>query len=94
MKTRCYLVREEQVPIKAAFPAIDAHNHLWANWDSVANIVKVMDEVGVACYCDLTANVSVSWGAGGYILGTGSIRDFFKNCAGRYPGRFYPGFPI
>jgi predicted TIM-barrel fold metal-dependent hydrolase len=84
-----YLFNEEHIPVQAAFPVIDAHNHLWAAWDSIDNVVKVMDAVGVACYCDLTSNMSVSWGNGGYTLGQGSIENFIQNCANRYPGRFY-----
>ena len=89
MRTHCYLVRDEHVPLMARFPVIDAHNHLWANWATVDNVVGVMDAVNVAAYCDLTANISISWGEGGYILGSGRIEDFFRNCAERHPGRFY-----
>src|SRR5579862_6678201 len=85
----CYLVNQEHVPEKAAFPVIDAHNHLWANWEGIEKVVRVMDQCGVACYCDLTSNVSVSWGGGGYIIAQGSIESFFQNCVNRYPGRFY-----
>lgn len=43
----CYLVREEHVPEKAMFPAIDAHNHLWGRWDNVDQLVRVMNETGI-----------------------------------------------
>jgi len=86
---KCYLVRDDHTPVKAAFPVVDAHNHLWANWKSVPNLVQVMDEVGIAAYCDLTANVSLSWVEGGYEIKSGNIEDFFTHTAGRYPGRFY-----
>lgn len=76
------------LPLKAAFPVIDAHNHLWGNWD-VGRIVNVMDEAGILAYCDLTANVHVSWVEGGYSIGPGRIEDFFENCEADYPGRFY-----
>lgn len=85
----CYLVREEHTPERAAFPVIDAHNHLWGVWDTVDRIVHVMDEVEVAAYCDLTANITIEWGSGGYVLGAGDMQDFQRKCAGRYPGRFY-----
>ena len=88
-KIKCYLFREEHIPKKAMFPVIDAHNHLWANWDAVDNIVKVMDEVGIACYCDLTSNISLKWMKGGYVFHEGNIADFFNNCVRRFPGRFY-----
>lgn len=74
--------------IKAAFPAIDAHNHLWGDW-SVDNIVKTMDEVGITAYCDLTSNVRIEFAGGGYLINPGNILDFFLNCRDKYPGRFY-----
>ena len=85
----CYLVREDHTPERAAFPVIDAHNHLWAAWDTVDDIVRVMEEVGVAAYCDLTSNITIRWGGGGYVLGAGDIEDFRRECAERHPGRFY-----
>jgi predicted TIM-barrel fold metal-dependent hydrolase len=84
-----YLVREAHIPVRAMFPVIDAHNHLWAAWENVANVVKVLDEVGVAAYCDLTANVSVAWIQGGVSIKPADIQTFFDQCAARYPGRFY-----
>jgi predicted TIM-barrel fold metal-dependent hydrolase len=85
----CYLFREEHVPTKAAFPVVDAHNHLWAAWEKVDDVVRVMDEVGVVAYCDLTSNITVNWGEGGYVPGAGDIAQFRENCANRFPGRFY-----
>ncbi len=87
--TRSYLVGREQIPPKAAFPVIDAHNHLWAKWETLEKVVKVMDAVGVAIYCDLTSNVSIAWGGGGYTIAPGDIGKFFSECADRYPHRFY-----
>ncbi len=73
---------------RAAFPVVDAHNHLWGNWD-LARIDEVMTRMGVVSYCDLTANVHVSWVEGGYGIGQGKIEDFFANCEANYPGKFY-----
>jgi hypothetical protein len=84
-----YLHRATHVPQRARFPVVDAHNHLWAAWQTVDGVVDVMDEVGVAAYADLTANISISWSDGGYILGEGELQQFFDHCTGRYPGRFY-----
>ena len=83
--SHCYLFREEHIPKKAGFPVIDAHNHLWGDWTKLDDLVHVLDQVGVICYCDLTANVSVSWGDGGYVLGQGDIQEFFANCVHRFP---------
>jgi len=83
-----YLVREENIPDKAAVPAIDAHNHLWGKWD-LAGLVEVMDQVGVVSFADLTANCAISWSEGGYAVRRGRFEDFLAQCAAKYPGRFY-----
>lgn len=84
-----YLVRDAHIPKQARFPVIDAHNHLWSDWASAAKIVHVLDEVGVAAYCDLTANIVLKWENGGYVTSPGDFKDFLKNCVQSYPGRFY-----
>ena len=88
MKRNCFLFRDEHIPKKAMFPAIDAHNHLWGqhNADQIAG---VMDTVGVACLCDATANAKIAFAGGGYVVEQGDINEFFENCALRYPGKFY-----
>ncbi len=83
-----YLVRNLTVIGKASFPVIDAHNHLWGNWQ-VDRVLKTMDEVGVISYCDLTGNVRIEFSGGGYTISPGNIADFTKNCSKKYPGRFY-----
>lgn len=88
MASQCYLSREEHIPDKAAFGVIDAHNHLWGNWD-IDKTLEVMENVGVVSYCDLTANVHISWIEGGYSIGSGRIENFFDNCGKPYPGKFY-----
>ena len=86
---KCYLFREEHIPAQARFPVIDAHNHLWGKWETVDDVVRVMDEVGVLAYCDLTSNISIAWGEGGYKIAPGDIAGFLEHCVERYPGRFY-----
>lgn len=88
MRKACYLVHEEHVPRRAKFPAIDAHNHLWGKWNS-ERISEVMDAVGVVAYCDVTANVKVSFDKGGYFIEQGDIDDFFQHFPEKYPGKFY-----
>ncbi|MCF7854509.1 MAG: amidohydrolase family protein [Candidatus Pacebacteria bacterium] len=91
--TNCFLVHDEHVPDRARFPVVDAHNHLWAAWEAVDKVVDVMDEVGVACYCDLTTNIRLQWAEGGYVFQPGDISDFFNHAVTRYPHRFY-GFTM
>lgn len=88
MAKRNYLVTNPTVINKAAFPVIDAHNHLWGNWQ-VEKVLKTMDEVGVISYCDLTGNVHIEFAEGGYVITPGNISDFFGNCSMKFPGKFY-----
>ena len=88
MGQSCYLFRDEHIPPRAAFPCVDAHNHTWGRWQA-EKIVRVMEQVGVVSYCDLTANVRLTFEQGGYVLGPGDIREFFDNCGCAYPGKFY-----
>ncbi len=73
---------------KPAYPAIDAHNHLWGNWQ-VERVLKTMEEVGVISYCDLTGNVHIEFSGGGYTITPGKMSDFVDNCSKKYPGKFY-----
>jgi predicted TIM-barrel fold metal-dependent hydrolase len=83
-----YLVRDQTKIGKAAFPVIDAHNHLWGNWQ-LDRVIATLDEVGVISYCDLTGNVGIEFSGGGYVIRPGNIDEFFVNCSDKYPGRFY-----
>jgi len=83
-----YLVTKRTPIIKASFPVIDAHNHLWGNWQA-DRVVRTMDEVGVAAYCDVTGNVLIEFAGGGYRIKPGDIDGFIDNCSAKFPGRFY-----
>lgn len=84
-----YLQVPEHIPRKARYPVIDAHNHLWGDWDAVAKTVRAMDAAGVRAYCDLTGNLKIKWIREGYEFSEGTMEDFFTHAANRYPGRFY-----
>lgn len=88
MARKNFLVNNPTVIEKAAFPAIDAHNHLWGNWQ-VERVLKTMDATGVTGYCDLTGNVRIDFSGGGYTINPGKLEDFIENCSEKYPGRFY-----
>ena len=85
---KSYLIKDEIIPPRAAFPVIDAHNHLWGNWQ-VERILQTMKETGVESYCDLTGNVHIEFSQVGYTITPGDISNFFNNCELKYPGRFY-----
>ncbi len=84
-----FLVGNAHVPQKAKFQVIDAHNHLWGDWRTVDRLIDSMDRVGVSAYCDLTANISLTWGEGNYELGPGDLDQFIERVVGPYPGRFF-----
>lgn len=84
-----YLFHPEHIPERAAFPAVDAHNHLWGADAAPAKVAAVMDAVGVAVYADLTANVAITWSGGGYQLAARDLEVFFRDYVAAYPGRFY-----
>jgi len=93
-----YLFQPENIPTRAAFPAIDAHNHLWDGWRAIPKFLRAMNRVGVAMTCDLTSNLRVSCTSNlrvsfvkaGYSFSTGDLDSFFTRCADRHPNRFYP----
>lgn len=89
MAKMTYLIRPENIPLRAMYPAIDAHNHLWGDLSRLENILDVMEKTGVISYCDLTCNISLKMGNGGYVIEPCDISRFFDECADIYPGRFY-----
>ena len=84
MAKKISLVTNPSVINKAAFPAIDAHNHLWGNWQAY-RVIRTMDKVGVISYCDLTGNVRIEFSEGSYVINPGNISDFVENCSLKYP---------
>lgn len=88
MTRKIYLFKENHIPEKAAFPVIDAHNHLWGSRQS-DRVIKTMDLTGVACFCDVTGNVRIGFENGGYSIKEGNIDDFSLHYSNKHPGRFY-----
>jgi predicted TIM-barrel fold metal-dependent hydrolase len=85
---RTFLINNPTRIEKAAFPVIDAHNHLWGDFE-IDKVIETMNSVGICGYADLTGNVRIEFSKGGYIIKPGNISDFFSNCVERHPGRFY-----
>lgn len=85
---KSFLVKENNIPEKARFPVIDAHNHLWGSRE-LDRHVETMDAVGIVSYSDLTGNVIIKFVDGGYTIESGDISVFFESCEKSWPGRFY-----
>lgn len=88
MAPKIYLFKQDHIPEKAAFPVIDAHNHLWGCRDA-QSVLRTMDKAGIAGFCDVTGNVEVEFINGAYSIKTGDIDDFFLQYSSKYPDRFY-----
>jgi hypothetical protein len=75
------------VPEKARFPVIDAHNHLFGELPA-ERLVEVMDAVGVACWVNVTGNVTMPLVNNTYTIARREFAVFAENYIDRYPGRF------
>ena len=73
---------------KAAYPVIDAHNHLWGSPD-IDRIIDTMNEVGVVSFANLTGNLQILFSDGGYTVCPYDISKFLDASRAKYPGRFY-----
>ncbi len=86
-KPKPMLKRPDNTPQKAKFPAIDAHNHLFGQI-SADQMVRIMDEVGVSVFVNLSGNVTVPFDEQGYVLRRVSFEWFVDNYIKPYPDRF------
>lgn len=86
-KPRSLLRRPEHIPDKAKFPVIDAHNHLFGDL-AAESLLKVMDEVGVKTFVNLSGNVTVPFDAEGYTLKRRAFSIFAEGYLNAHPGRF------
>jgi predicted TIM-barrel fold metal-dependent hydrolase len=86
-----YLDLPETIRLRARFPVVDAHNHLWSVQaaQEIDAIAAVLDEVGVVGFCDLTGNANVSFEAGGCALREREFAFFANELQPRGAGRFY-----
>jgi predicted TIM-barrel fold metal-dependent hydrolase len=85
---KTYLSTKVTEIAKAAFPVIDAHNHLWGSRD-IDRIVDTMNEAGVVSFANLTGNLEILFSGGGYTASPCDISGFIHDSNARYPGRFY-----
>ena len=77
----------QNIPEKARFPAIDAHNHLFGNADP-AEMVRIMDETGVQLFMNVSGNVALPYDDQGYTIKRLDFADYAEKYIKAYPGRF------
>ncbi|MHB9037554.1 MAG: amidohydrolase family protein [Armatimonadota bacterium] len=81
------LRRPAHIPEHAKFPVIDAHNHLFGDY-SPQELLKVMDEVGVKMFVNVTGNTTLPYENNCYTIVRRDIGIFIDNYVKAYPGRF------
>ncbi len=84
---RPLLRRPEHIPEKARFPVIDAHNHLFGDLPADA-MLKVMDDVGVQTFVNVTGNVTLPFDDQGYTINRRDFSIFANSYLKPHPGRF------
>ncbi len=86
-RPKCQLKVAAHEPERAKFPAIDAHNHLFAAAPA-ERIVEVMDAVGVKLWLNVSGNVTMPLVNNTYTIARQSFDIFMRDYVERYPGRF------
>ena len=81
------LRRPQHIPQTSRFPAIDAHNHLFA--DMPADRMRaIMDAVGVRTFVNVTGNCSLPFDEKGYTIRRRELAYYRREWMERHPGRF------
>jgi predicted TIM-barrel fold metal-dependent hydrolase len=86
-KPRSLLRRPDNTPPRARFPVVDVHNHLFGELPP-EDMLKVMDEVGVRTFVNLSGNVTVPFDDQGYTLRRRDFAIFADGYLKGYPTRF------
>ncbi len=86
-KPRPLLSRPAHVPERAKFPVIDAHNHLFADMPA-ADMLAVMDAVGVKLFMNVTGNCAMPFDDKGYTIRRRDFDVYRRQWIERAPGRF------
>jgi len=86
-KPKPMLKRPDNTPQKAKFPAIDVHNHLFGQMPA-EEMVKIMDDVGLRVFVNLSGNVTVPFDEKGYTLKRVEFGWFAENYIKKFPDRF------
>ena len=86
-KPKSVLKRPSNIPNKAKYPVVDAHNHLFGDVRA-EKLIEVMDEVGVKVFINVSGNVSLPFDDKGYTIQRQDLQIFIDNYISKYPDRF------
>ncbi len=86
-KPKCLLNLSSNVPYRARFPVIDAHNHLFGELPP-EELVAVMDAVGVKTWVNVTGNTTMPIENNTYTIARRDLGHFMEHYVRAYPGRF------
>jgi predicted TIM-barrel fold metal-dependent hydrolase len=81
------LKRPAHVPGRARHPAIDAHNHLFADMPP-QEMVRIMDAVGVETFINVTGNCAMPFDQKGYTIRRRELSWYMEHYVRPFPGRF------
>ncbi len=81
------LVTRSRVPERARFPVVDAHNHYW-DYPAPESLLRVMDDVGVRVYVNVTGNTTIRFDDQGYRIHPSDFGEFKRAVMDPHPGRF------
>ncbi len=87
LQPKIMLKRGEHTPERAKYPVIDAHNHLFEEKDP-DELVRIMDEVGIQTFINLTGNTQFHFVDSGYTYRMRDLGVFIDRYMKKYPGRF------
>ena len=86
-KPKSLLNLADNAPPRARFPVIDAHNHLFGDAPA-SELVRVMDEVGVRVFNNVTGNVRLPYDESGYTIEPRDLGVYLDSYCSAHPGRF------
>lgn len=86
-KPKSLLRLPDHTPVRARFPAIDAHNHLF-NEIPPEELVRIMDAAGVSLWLNATGNVTLPLEGSTYTIARRPFSVFAEQYMMAYPGRF------
>ena len=86
-KPKSLLRVPEDLPDRARYPVVDAHNHLFGDRPA-AEMLAAMDAAGVAVFLNVTGNVSLPFDETGYSIRRRELSFYLDGYVRPHPRRF------